>query len=217
MATANRRTTRTDLRSDLVLKEIGREIRLARRGAGVSQSAAGRAARLSHVELGRIERGAVPRIPLDTLVRACDAVGLRLSVRAYPDGDPVRDAGHLRLLHRLKTELPASVRWRMEVPLPRTGDRRAWDAVISSATWSVAVEAETRIEDAQALLRRITLKQRGGGIGTVVLLVARTLTNRAALGGANLAISAAFPFGTRACLAALRAGVAPPGNGVVLL
>ena len=65
------------------------------------------------------------------------------------------------------------------------------------------VEAETRLDDLQALERRIYLKQRDLGIRRVILLVADTRHNRAVL-EAHPELLERFPVSTRACLLALR-------------
>jgi hypothetical protein len=74
----------------------------------------------------------------------------------------------------------AQLRWKSEVPIPITGDQRAWDAVVSgSGQGRVAIEAETRLRDIQALQRRVALKRRDDpSIDSVVLLVAGTRGNR---------------------------------------
>ena len=79
-------------------------------------------------------------------------------LRAYPAGDPIRDAGHTRLLDRLRRDLASGLQWRSEVPLPIEGDLRAWDAVIGGPGWRLMVEAETLIDDVQALERRLALE-----------------------------------------------------------
>lgn len=196
---------------------LGEEIRLARRRAGLSQRAAGHAGGMSHAQFGRIERGELAQVTLDQVARASAVVGLRLAARVYPDGDPVRDAAQLRLLGRLRAELPAGVRWRTEVPLPIPGDRRAWDAVATLSGGEVAFEAETRLLDVQALDRRIALKQRDGGIERVVLLIADSAANRRAIELHRADLIASFPFDARAVLRALRSGRAPAEGGVVML
>jgi hypothetical protein len=95
------------------------------------------------------------------------------------------------------------------VPIPIHGDRRAWDAI--------AVEAETRLRDIQALERRIALKQRDGGVDVVILLVNDTAANRRVLAAHREALRARFPLDGRAILAALRAGRAPQDSGIVVL
>jgi hypothetical protein len=71
-----------------------------------------------------------------------------------------------------------------EVALPIDGDRRAWDAMIVGAGWRVGVEAETVLDDIQAVERRLALKRRDGDVDHVILLVADTRRNRLALAAA---------------------------------
>jgi hypothetical protein len=117
-------------------------------------------------------------VALRRLAVVASVVGLRLSVRAYPSGLAIRDAGQVALLGRLRKLLHPSLSWRAEVPLPLEGDLRAWDAAIGAASWTVYVDAETRILDAQALERRLAVKQRDTGTDRVILLLADTRTNR---------------------------------------
>jgi hypothetical protein len=151
------------------------------------------------------------------LGRLCQTVGLELSVRAFPGGDALTDVAQMRLLERLRKRLHASLRWRTEVPLPQPGDKRAWDAVVHALGWKVAVEAETRLADVQALTRRLELKRRDGGIDHVILLVADTRTNREALLAARSALEPAFPLKAAPILEALRNGTDPGGSGIVIL
>ena len=76
---------------------------------------------MSHAQFGRIERGALITLSIDQACRAGFAVGLRYAGRLYPDGDPVRDAGQLRLLERFVALLPALAARgpRVAVPDPR--------------------------------------------------------------------------------------------------
>jgi helix-turn-helix protein len=71
--------------------EVGREIGLARANAGVSQDAAGASVGISGSQFGRIERCELRSVSVEQWRRAAAAVGLRLHVRAYPDGDALRD------------------------------------------------------------------------------------------------------------------------------
>lgn len=140
-------------------------------------------------------------------------VGLDVAIRTYPRGDPLRDAGHLRLLERFRRELHPTLKWRTEVPLPIAGDKRAWDALVSGPGWQIPVEAETVVTDWQALERKLALKRRDGDLAHVILLVADTRRNRDALGAAT---PAAYS-GSRAVLAALRGGRDPGASGVVII
>jgi transcriptional regulator with XRE-family HTH domain len=197
--------------------DIGREIRDARLAGGISLRTAAAAVGMSHAQLGRIERAELPSVPVDQLSRACAAVGLRFSGRAYPDGDPVRDRAQLGLIARFRARLPPDIRVRTEVPLPIDRDLRAWDLVLDVKPEPVAVEAETRLRDLQSLERRIQLKQRDGGIASVVLLVNDTPANRRVLDLHRSDLRATFPLTGREVLAALDRRKTPGGNGLVAM
>jgi transcriptional regulator with XRE-family HTH domain len=193
-----------------------RDVRLARRGSGLSQRSVAVACGLEASRVSRLERGLVMRPDLAAIYCLADVVGLKVSTRAFPAGDPLRDAGHLRLLERLRARLATGIQWRTEVPLPNPGDRRCWDAAISGAGWHVNVEAETVIDDVQALQRRMAIKVRDGQAETLLLLVADTRRNRQALLAARATFTA-LPFDTREILTALGEGRHPPGSGMVVL
>jgi transcriptional regulator with XRE-family HTH domain len=206
---ANRLTT-------AILMDAGRELRLARIGAGLSQREVAAAGGVSHPTVSRLERGKAPAVTVLVLARVGGAVGLQLSARFFPGDDPIRDAGQTKLLHRLRRRVHPALRWRTEVPLPLPGDRRAWDAAIAGRGFTIGVEAETRIRDAQAVLRKTNLKQRDGGLDHVVLLVSDTRANREALRHAADQL-AAFTVTQRDALRALRSGVDPGGSALVIL
>ena len=67
---------------------LGSEIRAAREGAGLSQTAVARAAGMSHAEVSRIERGTAPWLNIVEASELCAVVGLDLWLRAYAGGDP---------------------------------------------------------------------------------------------------------------------------------
>jgi transcriptional regulator with XRE-family HTH domain len=217
MATLQRRLERGRDQAERVSRQVGAKIRLIRRGAGVSIRAAAASVGMSESMFGRIERGQLPGVSVAQLAIASAAVGLRFNGRAYPDGDPVRDEAHTRLLRRFRDELPAGTPWRTEVPLPIAGDQRAWDAQCILAGVPVAIEAEMRLFDLQALDRRIALKRRDGDVAVVVLLVADTHGNRRHLAEHREALRPNFPLDTRAVLAALRLGHPPSASGIVVL
>jgi hypothetical protein len=217
MATLQRRLDRGRDQAERISRQAGAEIRLSRRGAGVSIRSAAGSVGMSESMFGRIERARLPRITVAQLAIASAAVGLRFAGRVYPDGDPVRDEAHTRLLQRFRDELPGRTPWRFEVPLPIAGDRRAWDAQCVLDRVTVAIEAEMKLYDLQALDRRIGLKRRDGGLATVVLLVAETHANRRHLAEHREVLRPSFPLDSRAVLAAVRNGRAPAASGIVLL
>jgi hypothetical protein len=144
-------------------------------------------------------------------------VGMKLSAKPYPDGDPLRDAGSARLLRRLQVQLHPAVAMRTEVGLQIAGDLRAWDAELKAAGATCKLEAETALYDLQAQVRRIMLKKADDGVGVVILLVADTHRNRRVLREFRELIREQFPLDTRAVMAVLRAGRLPDSSGIVVL
>jgi hypothetical protein len=146
------------------------------------------------------------------------AVGLVPSLRFFPDADPLRDAGQVKLISRLRDRMPSAATFRTEVPLPGQGDRRAWDAVLDGAGCRDAFEAETRLFDLQATERRVMLKLRDDAtIRHVFLVVADTKANRQALAAGRDALRGNFPLDTRAAMASLGSGRCPGSNGVLIV
>jgi transcriptional regulator with XRE-family HTH domain len=200
-----------------MLATAAEALRRARTTAGLSQRDVAGAAGLSHATVSRIERAASPETSLLLLARLASVVGLKPSLRFYPDGDPIRDVAHTRLLERLRFRIHPDLRWRTEVPLLIPGDLRAWDASILGRDFGIGVEAETRLRDLQAAARRTNLKQRDGELDHVILLVADTRANRLALRLGATELSESFPVSQRDCLRALRDGRDPGGSAIIVL
>jgi transcriptional regulator with XRE-family HTH domain len=197
--------------------ELGRELLIQRRQAGVSQETVGRAAGMSRAQFGRIERGEIRGLTVDQASRAAAAVGLSLVVKTYPDGDPARDAAHLALGERFRGRLPPAASWRTEVPIPIPGDRRAWDGVAALHGRQAGSELETRLHDVQALERRLTLKQRDGDVDIVLLVVADTTANRRLLEQHREQLRRLLPLDSRQVLDAFRRGALPERSGIVIV
>jgi len=202
--------------ADEHLRQIGRELRDARLNADLSQDAVARAAACSRAEISRIERGASTAVPLGRIEPIASVLGLRLSLRLYPAGQPLRDAPQLALLDRLRAHLHPSLRWVPEAALPGAGDLRAWDVGIHGADWGYFYDAETRIRDVQAIQRRTALKRRDSHTDRVGLLLADTRFHRDLLRslGAPL-VEGALPESE--VLRALAEGRDPGGPSVLLL
>ena len=196
---------------------VGEDIREARLRAGTTLRELSVSVGISVAELSRIERGLAPHVAYESLAIIGAAVGLDISIRAFPNGAPVRDAAQLELLGRLRAVLPRGLRLRFEVPLGIPGDLRAWDAAIEAPTWWRPVEAESRLRDVQALQRRIRLKCRDAQVEQVVLVVADTRHNRHVLRVAADHLAELFPASSRDLLAALRAGQGPLRSGILIL
>jgi hypothetical protein len=194
----------------------------ARLDGGLSYVALGRPLGLSGVQVARICQGRSPDVSIARMAQLYALVGLDLSARGFPAGPPLRDAGHLALLARLRARLGPSLRWRTEVPVTAQGetasmDSRAWDATISGPGWTIGVEAETHVRDVQALERRLALKLRDGHAATAILLLSDTRHHRTLLEVAGPALRETYPIPTRSALRSLGRGEAVTGNGLVVL
>jgi transcriptional regulator with XRE-family HTH domain len=217
MVTRERRLDRGRRQARRGLTTIGEELRETRLRAGLTQRQVAAAVAISHTEVSRIERGLATRVPYETIVTMGAVLGLDVPLRAFPSGDPIRDAAQLALLARLRVLLPPPLTWRTEVPLNIPGDQRAWDAVIGGPDWRVPVDAESRLRDVQACTRRVALKRRDDGSDVVILLVADSRHNRRVLRLAGPDLVGEFPMTGPGVLAALRLGEAPSASGIVLL
>ena len=203
-------------RTRTLLHKVGDEYRTARLTIGLSSRDAGAAAGISHTQVLRIERGLAPHVDIGVLARLASVEGYELSMGIYPAGPPVRDKAHLALLTRLKARLHPSIRWHTEVPIPIPGDLRSADATAIARTFDATVEAETRLSDVQATVRKLRAKQRDLATTRAILLVADTRHNRAVLASIP-DLDVEFPIGTHACLAALAKGRDPGGDCLVVL
>jgi len=158
--------------------------------------------------------GLPPRV--DELTGHAAALGLRVSIKLYPDGSPVRDAPQLELLEQLRALVHPSFGWRTEVLVGTHGDLRAWDLVLDG-TASIGIDAETHLHDIQALQRRLEAKWRDSGVAVIVLLVSGTHHNRSVLREHRRALASTLPLDGREILGALRAGVVPKASGILIL
>jgi hypothetical protein len=100
--------------------------------------------------------------------------------------------------------------------MPIAGDPRSVDALLRESTFEVMFEAETRVDDLQALIRRIRSKQRDLGCARVVLLLSDTRHHRELI-RLHPELREEFPVSPRRGLRALAAGVDPGGDLLILL
>jgi transcriptional regulator with XRE-family HTH domain len=217
MATRSRAVDLGEARGRAAVAKVVSDARIARVGAGLAQGEVARAIRVSASQYSRIERGLSPDLSIRKASRLCAVLGLDLSVRTFPAGDPIRDAVQIALLERLRARCHSSLTWRTEVPMELAGDRRAWDATISADSWRAGVEAETALTDLQALDRKLALKERDGGMDRVVLVLLDSRRNRSALRVAGDILRRRFPIDPAVALARLALGIDPGGNAMLLL
>ena len=214
------RTSRVDeaaRRARNHVDEVLRSLIAARLNAGLSQTRVAAALGVSRSLLCAWEARRIVPTPIQ-LYQWGAVVGLDLSIRAFPGGSPLRDAGQLRLLERFHALIGDAWTWRTEVPVsadPR--DRRAFDSVLSRDVRQVAVEAVSRIVDAQGQVRPIMLKEEAAEIDCIVLVVPGSRANRLAVALARPTLEPAFPGDRRATLAALRTGEVPSANALIFV
>jgi transcriptional regulator with XRE-family HTH domain len=223
MPTRDRAVDRAGRTARADLARLGSDFRTGRVGAGLSQRQVGMHVGASASQISRVEGGLSPKVSVAMLARIGAVVGLDVRLRAYPGADPLRDAGHLRVIERLRNLLAATVTVRVEVPLPIPGDRRAWDVWLGNLTdeaglpHNMPAEVETRLADAQGLIRRLTLKLRDASLDELLLVIADTPTNRRAVAAASTSLSAMFPLPPRRASAALAAGRYPGASSLLFI
>jgi transcriptional regulator with XRE-family HTH domain len=170
---------------------------------------------LTQSQVSRIERGQSTPPRIDVLGRLAAAIGLDLSIKLYPGGQPLRDTAHIALFRRFRHAVGRAWSWSGEVPLPIPGDRRAWDRVIRGAGINIGVEGETRPTDMQELQRRLSLKKRDGGVDRLILVLADTEWNRRLVRLNDL--EGAFQIPGKVALRLLAEGRDPGGDAVILM
>lgn len=210
------RLARGKARGLRVEAEILAVIRKARVTAGVSQRSMGAALGWSQAEYWRFENALVD-ITFRAVAQVAAILGLELSASLYAAGEPLLDRGHLELLKRFRKLCSAAFRIASEVVLPKPGDPRAWDLVLRLGDLVIGVEAETRVRDMQAFVRRIHQREVDGGVDVILVVLSASAFNRSLAADLRLALGERYATPPRALLRALRAGVPLPGSGVILI
>ncbi|MEO8510994.1 MAG: helix-turn-helix transcriptional regulator [Chloroflexota bacterium] len=199
------------------LVTIGRELRVARIIAGLTQREVAERFETSASRVCRVEGGQIATLRLADLTRHAAIVGLKPYVRLYPLARRLLDARQLALLGRLHERIGPAWKWETEVAMPIPGDLRAADCRISIPT--CVIEAYTRFADYQAQSRSGQLKLRDPGADHLILLVEGTRANRRAVAEASARMNGNedFPLGTREMPAALAESRDPGANGIAFL
>lgn len=187
--------------------------------AGLSQQTVARAVRISRPAYGRIERAELQTLGFVVAARIAAVLGLDLFVALYPGARRLRDETSARMIKRVVEAHGSPLHCKTEVPLPRTGDsadQRAWDLLTTGHGERTAYEFESRLHDAQAMVRRHNLKRRDDPSTHFVLVLADTHRNRAAIKEYAELFVGLPRIPTAEFLRLLRAGQHPP-TGYVLL
>lgn len=200
-----------------ILRDLGRELRIARIAGGHRQVDVARRVGTSPSSVCRVEQGAVRGLTVQRLHRHAASVGLKPSIRLYPAARRILDQPQLKLLADFRTRLHESWTFATEVVMPIEGDLRAADCRFAVLGCVCIGEAYTRVSDFQAQSRAALAKKRDIGADRLILILRGTTTNRRALRAAGDIVHASFPLGTRAIMAALAVGRDPGADGIVLL
>lgn len=218
VATKEQRFATSSRRGERLMHSFGEEVRHARIALGMTQQALAGSVRMSQTKVCRVEAGRLRSLSFMDATRLAAAVGLDLSVKAYPSERRPRDVAQMKRLIALLANVAHPLRYRTEAPLPSTGpypEQRAWDAMIDGDGEETAVELEVSLYDIQAQTRRIFLKERDGHPDHLLVVVADTRSNRRALRQSEAVLGNLPVLRKRDVIAALRAGKHPP-TGVVL-
>lgn len=202
--------------ADYVSRRMGREARQLRSAANLSQAQLADAIDASREWVCDFEHGRLRAVDLNRATLLFTHLGNKLVVNTYPTGEPLRDAGQIRLLERFNARLSPLWKRSFEAVMPIAGDLRAWDELLTGPA-SIGVEAETRPGDLQAVERSMAAKLRDSGIDRMLLLVASTNANRALVRSHLATVRQTFPLDTRQTLEALSTGRDPGAHGLVIL
>src|SRR5262245_44539313 len=126
MTSRDHRLDRATTRERAILTAVRAELSGTRQSLGLSRREPAAPDGVSEGQIARFEAGKDRDIGIGRLARLAAGVGLEASLRFYPDGDAVRDAGSLRLEARVRARIAPSLRWRSEVPVHGAADLRAW-------------------------------------------------------------------------------------------
>jgi transcriptional regulator with XRE-family HTH domain len=217
VGTVERPIERARERASAATRSAGTELRVARRDRNLSLAKVGASVGITAAAVSRIERGMAPEVSVLRLVQLSEAVGLELSLRFYTGGAPVRDAAHAALLARFRLTIHPTLRWATEVPFPRPGDQRAWDAMVSGMGWRYGIEAETAPRDVQAVARRLAMKLRDGSVDGILIVLPKTRRVREFLVAGRGLLDATLPVSGATARARLAAGLDPGGNAIMLI
>lgn len=196
--------------ADMLAVRIGADIETARVGLAASIEAVARRASVSSSTVVRVINGD-GGVHLDTLCAVATAVGLRISVKAFPAESPsLRDTGQLTIAQYLIAQAHSSLRAALEVPVGEPFGR-AIDLVFYSATEIKINEIERRLSDLQApkraaMLKRDALQARHDRPVRLVLVVEDTRRNRALVEPHAALVRADLPATSAEILRALRTG-----------
>lgn len=189
--------------------------------AGLTQAQLGRRAGISQAQVTRAERGRLD-ISLEARCRLAAACGHELGWRLYPVATVrLRDSGQMALAQVITAAAHSSWLARLEVPIA-TGDARAADLLLTSASGLIHVEIERALVDFQAQLRSAQLKRealaaREATPMRLVIAVPDTRATRTRLAPFRQLVGTVLPASSREIWHAIRTGEALADDGILFV
>lgn len=209
-------------RADWLAKRNGRELRLARLSAGMTQARVAALAGGSQSAVSRLELGVLP-MDFELACRVAAVVGHEIGLGLHPaHGSTLRDRKQLTIAQRVAGLLHGSWQSALEVAVGVGRDRRAIDLVLTRPEEIVACEIERWLIDLGGQLRAHQLKREALAATVdrpvrLLLVVRDTDHNRAAVRGhRDLLRRAGFADG-RHVWRALREGRPIGRDGLVFI
>lgn len=196
---------------------IGQEVTLGRLNLGLTLRGAAHRAGVAYETQRRVE-ASDPGASLLTVCRVAAPLGVKVWGKGFPAATPsLRDTGQLGIAELIRRQLPATTRCELEHGL---GNGRAIDMVVSGADEILAIEIERLLADLQAQYRiadakRLELAADHQRPVRLVMAVADTRRNRAAVAEHARLVRVMLPATSREILAALRRGEALGRDGVL--
>ncbi len=208
-------------RSRYLAGAFGRELRIARVTAGLSQARLGSLAETSQTEVSKAERGLLD-VSLQARCRLAAACGHELGWRFYPVATVrLRDSGQLALAQAITGAAHATWRAQLEVPVAQ-GEARAADLVLTGTDEILHIEIERALVDFQAQLRQGQLKRQALGETDarpirLIIAVPDTRGSRMRLVPFRELIARTLPSSSRNVWASVRTGEPLGGDAILFV
>ncbi|MGZ6255657.1 MAG: helix-turn-helix domain-containing protein [Candidatus Limnocylindria bacterium] len=208
-------------RSRYLATAFGRELRVARMTAGLTQAALASLAGLSQQEASKAEHGRTD-LSLEARCRLAAACGHELGWRLYPVATVrLRDSGQLALAQAIVAVAHRSWKASLEVPVA-PGDARAADLLLAGPAEIIHIEIERALVDFQAQLRSAQLKREAlnandGRAVRLVIAVPDTRSTKARLAPYGELIARTLPAPSRTIWRAIRAAELINEDGILFV
>ena len=219
MVTRETRLARGRRRGNQIQAGVLAQLREARITEGISQAALAAQLGVTQASISMLEAGKVADVSMVRIAEIASILGLEPSLTLHRIGAPIRDKGHEALIARFRERLGHGWRIVREAEFPSEGDPRSWDLLLRHPTmhYLIGVEAETRIRDLQALVRRTRERAHDGGADHLLIVLSDSATNRRLVQDLKDALGDEFQTPASSILAALSRVSQLPGSGIVLL